>query len=154
MRKTMTIVISVMLAVPAYALVICTGRSGIGAMRLRATCRASEVQVDPVALGLQGLPGPPGATGEQGDVGPQGPVGPLEPFTCSTVQLAPSTSCASSAASCQGTSPANRPSQALTRATFGEAATSASKARFLQAGWSTATRRSLASQASCSTAAR
>ena len=71
MQKVTTpvVVMSVMLAVPAYALVICTGRSGTGAMRVRATCRTNEVQVDPVALGLQGPPGPPGASGLVGTEG-------------------------------------------------------------------------------------
>jgi hypothetical protein len=52
------------------AAVLCTGRSGTGAMRVRAACRTNEVQFDPVALGLQG------PKGDKGDPGLQGPPGP------------------------------------------------------------------------------
>lgn len=61
-----------------HAIVMCgpkrpdgTLRDG-GSIRLRAACRSSELQLDPVALGLQG---PPGAPGEEGPTGPQGPSG-------------------------------------------------------------------------------
>ena len=47
-------------ASPAVAAVLCTGKMGSGTLRVRAACKLSEVQVDPVSLGLQG---PPGAVG-------------------------------------------------------------------------------------------
>jgi hypothetical protein len=66
LRVVFALLVSVLsLAEPADALVMCakagdngSPRSG-AAIRLRDTCRALEVQVDPVALGLQGPPGPP-----------------------------------------------------------------------------------------------
>lgn len=70
---------------PASALKMC-GRAGPGGVlrdgatvRLRATCKPSEVEIDPVAVGLQGPAGAPGADGEDGLAGPPGPVGPTGP---------------------------------------------------------------------------
>ena len=37
---------------------------------MRAACRPRDVQLDPVALGLQGPPGPKGEAGVQGPPGP------------------------------------------------------------------------------------
>lgn len=63
-------------APPAEALVMCGRKTRSGevaqgaSMKLRDACRTSEVQIDPVALGLQGPPG------DQGGPGPAGPAGP------------------------------------------------------------------------------
>jgi hypothetical protein len=65
----------------ADAAVMCTkakkGAAKEGApIKLRATsCLATEVEVDPVALGLQGPAGAAGAQGNQGSQGLQGPPG-------------------------------------------------------------------------------
>src|SRR5207249_11648692 len=59
----------------AQATVLCTDGSGTGTVRVREACRRREVQLDPVALGLQGPPGEPGAKGDTGMQGPQGPTG-------------------------------------------------------------------------------
>lgn len=50
----------------AEAAVLCAPQSGEGTVKVRASCKANETLLDPVALGLQGPPGPPG---------PQGPPG-------------------------------------------------------------------------------
>src|SRR2546425_4734098 len=47
----------------ARAAVLCTAGSGSGTVRVREACRPREVQLDPVALGLQGPPGPRGLRG-------------------------------------------------------------------------------------------
>ena len=54
--------------------VLCKTRKG--AVKARATCKPTETQLDPLALGLSGAQGPPGA---QGPMGPQGLAGPLGP---------------------------------------------------------------------------
>src|SRR2546426_5577564 len=61
---------------PAPAMVLCTGRTGTGTLRVRETCTSREMQVDPVELGLQGPAGDPGDPGPQGDPGPPGDPGP------------------------------------------------------------------------------
>lgn len=64
------------------AIVLCgrkklsTGAVAEGAtIRLRTACKAAELQLDPVALGLQGPKGDKGDAGPQGLLGPQGPAG-------------------------------------------------------------------------------
>lgn len=54
------VVVSLVLwvGVGADAAVLCTARSGSGTVRVRATCRPHETQLDPVELGLQGPAGP------------------------------------------------------------------------------------------------
>src|SRR5207249_8434185 len=59
----------------AQAAVLCTDGSGTGTVRVREACRRREVQLDPVALGLQGPPGPAGPQGATGAHGPSGPKG-------------------------------------------------------------------------------
>src|SRR5207244_11000708 len=61
---------------PAGAMVLCTGRTGAGTLKVRETCTSRETQVDPVELGLQGPPGDPGEPGPPGDPGPAGDSGP------------------------------------------------------------------------------
>jgi hypothetical protein len=57
---------------PGNALVMCSRASSDGevregaAIRLRTTCKAKEVEVDPIALGLRGPAGPPGPIGPAG----------------------------------------------------------------------------------------
>jgi len=53
----------------AIAGVLCTSKNGTGTLKLRDACRPSELQVDPVALGLRGPPGPTGPEGPQGPPG-------------------------------------------------------------------------------------
>lgn len=80
-------VVCLALAGTADAAVMCVkAKNGVakeGApVKLRTACGAKEVQVDPVALGLQGPPGPqgdpgtPGADGADGAVGVDGEQGP------------------------------------------------------------------------------
>src|SRR5262245_32952831 len=70
----------VSIAAHANALVMCahktaTGQVSQGAnIKLRNACRSSEVQVDPVALNLQGPQGPPGSDGQPGQQGVPGPT--------------------------------------------------------------------------------
>jgi hypothetical protein len=71
-------IIGVMLADPAAALVMCGRKTGTGQLapgsmvKLRDACKTNEVQVDPVALGLQGPPGTPGLRArEQGSRTPR-----------------------------------------------------------------------------------
>ena len=104
---TLAVVAALAIAGTADAAVMCTkakkGAAKEGApIKLRATaCLATEVEVDPVALGLQG---PPGAGGEQGNQGLQGPPGlsAVEVITANgdTVTTASGTSTAT--ASCPG----------------------------------------------------
>src|SRR5437660_704821 len=54
--------------------VLCKRRDAT--LKVRDTCKLTETQVDPVALGLQGPPGAPGPQGVKGDPGLQGPPGP------------------------------------------------------------------------------
>ncbi len=69
----------------ADALVMCGRRNAAGqvvqgaSIKLRTACRSSELQLDPIALGLQG---PVGPKGDQGDAGPPGPEGPPATSTC------------------------------------------------------------------------
>src|SRR5438552_4117827 len=53
-------VVAVVVAVASDAGVLCASHSGSGTVRVRTACRTTEVQLDPVALGLQGPPGPQG----------------------------------------------------------------------------------------------
>ena len=48
--------------------VLCKTRKG--AVKARATCKPTETQLDPLALGLSGAQGPPGAQGPMGIQGP------------------------------------------------------------------------------------
>lgn len=84
MRKLLLVVIvAASLVAPrlADALVMCGSKKPDGALRegasikLRTTCRSNELQVDPVALGLQGPAGPTGPIGPTGEGGPAGPPG-------------------------------------------------------------------------------
>ena len=99
---------------PAGAMVLCTGRTGAGTLKVRETCTSREMQVDPVELGLQGPPGdpgepgPPGDPGLAGDPGPQGDPGPpgdpavsgpAQPFVCLKAKL-PAVSTASGDSVC------------------------------------------------------
>src|SRR5437660_12362767 len=68
-------VVAILLAVTSHAAVLCTSGSGSGTVRVRATCRPREVQLDPVALGLQGPTGAAGPAGPTGQQGPQGDPG-------------------------------------------------------------------------------
>jgi hypothetical protein len=62
---------------PASADVLCKGKAASATLiRVRSACKANEVQLDPVVLGLQGPPGPKGDTGDTGAPGPAGPSGP------------------------------------------------------------------------------
>lgn len=73
------------LAAPASALVMCARKNREGevaqgaSIKLRDACRASEVQIDPIALGLQGPQGPTGPQGDPGEDGAPGPQGPSGP---------------------------------------------------------------------------
>lgn len=79
---SLTVVVTTMSST-AFALVVCSSvnratgqpREG-GSLRLRTTCKSTEVQVDPATVGLQGPPGPQGPTGEQGSPGVPGAQGP------------------------------------------------------------------------------
>lgn len=57
-------------AYPARAVVLCAKQRPDGtfnsSVKIREACRASEVALDPVALGLQGPPGPEGPAGASG----------------------------------------------------------------------------------------
>ena len=72
-RTSMVVVAGLLMASVSHAAVLCTSGSGSGIVRVRVACRPRQVQLDPVALGLQG---PPGAPGQQGEPGPQGLPGP------------------------------------------------------------------------------
>lgn len=83
----LTIIAGALISLPhvAHATQLCgpkkpdgTLRDG-GSIRLRAACRSSELQLDPVSLGLQGPQGPTGPTGGLGPVGPSGPTGVMGP---------------------------------------------------------------------------
>jgi hypothetical protein len=68
---------------PAQAVVLCAKRKGSaikpGApLRLRPTCLAGEVTIDPDGLGLRGPTGNQGPMGAPGEAGPPGPVGPRQ----------------------------------------------------------------------------
>ena len=63
------------MAVTAHADVLCRPKNGT-TVRVRPACRTQEVQLDPVALGLQGPAGPTGSQGEPGVQGVAGPTGP------------------------------------------------------------------------------
>jgi hypothetical protein len=69
-------IVFVALPDPAAALVMCGRKTGTGQLspgstvKLRDACKANEVQIDPIALGLQGPQGPKGDTGNQGLQGP------------------------------------------------------------------------------------
>jgi hypothetical protein len=58
------------LAANAGAVVLCARQRADGTfnstVRIRESCRATEMQLDPVALGLEGPPGPQGAKGDPG----------------------------------------------------------------------------------------
>src|SRR5437773_10485943 len=69
------VVLLVLAVGDARAAVLCTNGSGSGMVRVRAACRPREVQLDPVALGLQGPPGPQGPPGEPGAKGNAGAPG-------------------------------------------------------------------------------
>src|SRR5438552_5329056 len=56
--RVFPVVVVMVSAITSNAAVLCTGGSGSGTVRVRATCRPRETQLDPVALGLQGPPGP------------------------------------------------------------------------------------------------
>ena len=81
------VVLALLLVVPAesHALVMCGPKKPDGTVRegasikLRSACKPNEVQVDPVALGLQGPQGPPGPSGMDGADGATGPTGATGP---------------------------------------------------------------------------
>ena len=74
--RTGIIVVSLIVVVcsSSQADVLCS-RPGGGTVKLRVSCKPHEVQIDPVALGLQGPAGPTGPAGPQGPQGVQGPTG-------------------------------------------------------------------------------
>jgi hypothetical protein len=94
----------------ADAAVMCTktkkGVAKEGApIKLRATsCLATEVEVDPVALGLQGPAGTAGAQGNQGLQGEQGPPGlsAVEVITGNGNEVTTSPGTSTATASCPG----------------------------------------------------
>jgi hypothetical protein len=97
----------------ADAAVMCTkAKKGVakeGApIKLRATsCLATEVEVDPVALGLQGPAGTAGAQGNQGNQGLQGEQGPpglsaVEVITGNGNAVITSSGTSTATASCPG----------------------------------------------------
>jgi hypothetical protein len=58
-----TVVLAAVLAcsLGANAAVLCKGKSlSASILRVRTSCKANEIQIDPITLGLQGPPGPPG----------------------------------------------------------------------------------------------
>jgi hypothetical protein len=57
----------------ASALVLC--KTSDDTLKVRATCKASETLVDPVAAGLRGPAGPIGPQGPAGPAGPTGSIG-------------------------------------------------------------------------------
>jgi hypothetical protein len=61
MQKAVLVVLMVGVCSRAKASVLCQKPNG--AVFVRAACKAKEVQVDPVALGLQGPQGTPGVNG-------------------------------------------------------------------------------------------
>lgn len=65
------------ISAPAEADVLCTNPSG--SVFVRTQCKGSEIQLNPVALGLVGPPGPQGPAGPAGPPGPEGPQGPPGP---------------------------------------------------------------------------
>lgn len=76
------LVLVLVMSCPATATVMCAAKKSLtgglregSSIRLRAACRTSEIQVDPVALGLRGPQGPPGDRGEAGPSGPTGDAG-------------------------------------------------------------------------------
>jgi len=71
MSKIWLAVLVVAVYSQAEADVLCKRTNG--SVFLRAACKKKEVQIDPVALGLQG---PAGPKGDKGNTGPQGPAGP------------------------------------------------------------------------------
>lgn len=54
-------------------------------VKIRQACKASEVALDPVALGLQGPKGDKGDPGEQGPPGPAGPQGEPGAGSCTPI---------------------------------------------------------------------
>src|SRR5438132_9798113 len=64
----MAVVACVATSAAASAAVLC--KTPMGLVAVRDACKRGEVQLDPVALGLQG------PKGDKGDPGPQGPAGP------------------------------------------------------------------------------
>lgn len=85
MRKLVLVVLvgaSIVAPQLADALVMCGPKKPDGTLRegapirLRAVCRSNELQLDPVALGLQGPTGQTGSQGPEGPTGPQGEPGP------------------------------------------------------------------------------
>src|SRR5437867_539899 len=55
--------VATLAATVAHGAVLCTSHTGSGTVRVRVACKATETQLDPVALGLQGPPGQPGERG-------------------------------------------------------------------------------------------
>src|SRR5438034_8970012 len=74
-KMAVVVLLVVSVATTARAAVLCTSGSGSGTVRVRESCRPREVQLDPVALGLQGPPGPQGPPGEPGAKGNAGAPG-------------------------------------------------------------------------------
>lgn len=70
-------------AVSAHALVLCAPKSGVGALKVRETCKKKETTIDPATVGLvgpQGAEGPQGPKGDQGEAGVAGPTGATGPL--------------------------------------------------------------------------
>lgn len=76
MRNILFSVVLLGICSSADAAVLCAPKKGTGPVTVREACGKNEIQLDPLALGLQGLPGPQGPKGDKGDTGSQGPIGP------------------------------------------------------------------------------
>lgn len=79
MRRAAPLLVAIaLLTGTAHAVVLCARQRPDGtfsaAVKIREACRATEQQLDPAALGLQGPPGPAGTPGEPGPTGPAGPA--------------------------------------------------------------------------------
>ncbi len=73
MRHIASALVILLATSPAYALVLCARPRADGSistsLKVREVCKLTEMQLDPIGLGLQGPPGPQGEPGSPGPAG-------------------------------------------------------------------------------------